>query len=280
MFPLPNCLTNLGRQASLDGVHPEIASDVDLQRGVIVLSGPELSDEALRDLQSTAAVPVEYKPAPRRSLQHSYGGRRLTNQDDALRCTTGFTVEKDLAGEEGFTRGIITAGHCIDNPRYHELDTLDTIYTLLRQGDWKTAQRDVQFNYKTSHVAPDDFWDGIAIRDLGAQVTRVNSQGDFVCHWGERTGRSCGNVVSINFDPGDLCGDLQTDPCQNVWSKVTGPDLACWGGDSGGPWFSGIAAYGIHTGGEASGTAQGQCTLAWFMSRDWLGGVGLFLVFS
>lgn len=45
--------------------------------------------------------------------------------------------------------------------------------------------------------------------------------------------------------------------CHNVFVRVHGPDLQACRGDSGGPWYSGNKAYGIH---KASNSGN-DCTL-------------------
>ncbi|MDQ3525911.1 MAG: S1 family peptidase, partial [Chloroflexota bacterium] len=95
------------------------------------------------------------------------------------------------------------------------------------------------------------------------------------CHRGATTGTSCGTIESITHDPGSLCGPNRNGECASTWVRVTGPNLACSGGDSGGPWFNGGTAYGIHKSGASSGTGQGQCSRASFMSINYIGGLGL-----
>jgi hypothetical protein len=87
--------------------------------------------------------------------------------------------------------------------------------------------------------------------------------GDFVCHRGERTGYTCGEVELIDFaPPGDLCGG----PCAASWVTVAGP--GCGGGDSGGPVFAGDTAFGIMKGGTWE--RNGRCAFYYYMSLDYL----------
>ena len=90
--------------------------------------------------------------------------------------------------------------------------------------------------------------------------TRV---GDFVCHRGERTGYSCAVVEFVDYaPPGDLCAG----PCTPTWVAVSGPD--CGKGDSGGPVFSGMVAFGLMKG--ASNSSDDTCRLYYYMSVDYL----------
>lgn len=90
------------------------------------------------------------------------------------------------------------------------------------------------------------------------------------------TGTSCGTVQTITFDPGNICGPNGSADCAATWVKVTGPDLACWEHDSGGPVFSGGIAYGIvQSGGNPSGTGHGQCPNIAFMSINYISNLGI-----
>jgi hypothetical protein len=97
-----------------------------------------------------------------------------------------------------------------------------------------------------------------------AQRRRESTRaGDVVCHRGERTGYSCGEVELVDYaPPGALCGG----PCAPDWVTVAGAD--CGGGDSGGPVFSGDVAFGIMKGGTWD--RAGKCRFYYYMSLDYL----------
>jgi hypothetical protein len=70
-------------------------------------------------------------------------------------------------------------------------------------------------------------------------------------------------VELLDFAPaGELCGGA----CLPTWVTVAGP--SCKGGDSGGPVFSGTAAFGVVKG--ASYRRDGSCAFYFYMSLDYL----------
>ena len=119
----------------------------------------------------------------------------------------------------------------------------------------------------------------MALDSAGPSVSIVAD----ILAWGEndedvqaaRTGYSCGTIVSTTFDPGDICGPTGDNPCYSSWIKVTGSNLACYEGDSGGPFFASNTAYGILSAGLSSGTARGQCSVAVFMQTQYIVMMGL-----
>jgi hypothetical protein len=104
--------------------------------------------------------------------------------------------------------------------------------------------------------------------------------GDYVCHWGATSGRSCGTIQTIHGDPGDICGKFKDGcgkfkdgDCAAVWVEVSGGDFVCPPGDSGGPVFSGSTAYGT-----VAYAQDAIYTPCWFMSTGGLGTMGLELL--
>lgn len=254
----------------LDSEFPEIASDADVREGAIRLIGPtDIPNETIAEFEAKAGIPVILEKAPREVALHTYGGRRLTvtGNDE---CTTGFGVRHIPSGD----KGVLTAGHCLDNQVvYHQNANIS--YPLTWKGQFNDARHDAQWMRENNHGVFDDFWDGDSFQDVAAQVSKADSLGDFVCHWGigsnltvNPVGLSCGTVTSINYDPGNSCGDSGFGNCDPVWIRVQGANLACFFGDSGGPLFSGANAYGTFRGGSFTGTERGQCSSASFMSRD------------
>ncbi len=79
-----------------------------------------------------------------------------------------------------------------------------------------------------------------------------------ICKWGSRSlSYTCGNVTSINFAPSQ-CGP-SGGPCSNAFVRVSiGSGNTCKG-DSGGPWFVGNTAVGVHNGASPYLTAEDLC---------------------
>lgn len=63
--------------------------------------------------------------------------------------------------------------------------------------------------------------------------------------------------------------------CSSVWIKVSGPNLECNGGDSGGPWFNGSIAYGIYKGQSSTGSTAAACNYAFYMAINYITGMNV-----
>lgn len=274
--------------AGLDRILPvlhadprQIASELDVIRGRVLLSSEEpLAQATLDALRERAAVPVDFELGPAPVDLHTYGGKRLT-VGITNHCTTGFTVRNTSTN----VRGVLTAGHCNDSLTYWQSATIS--YTLALMGVRDDADQDAQWMRSEEHDHYDDFWDGDSYRDVAGVTTRANADGDFVCHVGIGSnpfvapfGYSCGVVTSIAADPDTCFTPDVPDACDDVWVKVEGPNLACYGGDSGGPVFSNFSAYGILKAGASTGKHMGECQALWFMSQDFLAGMTLAIATS
>ena len=155
-------------------------------------------------------------------------------------CTAGFSV----VHSDG-RKGITTAAHCGTAISFNG--------TALKyvQG-FLGGNHDVQW-----HTAP-----GFTLRGLmkvGPNLSRhVRSTkhrddqvvGEYVCRYGKITHYTCGDIRSKHVQPTNQKGCENT-PCQYsatfIRVEVTF-GLVSQFGDSGGPWFSGNSAYGIHRG--------------------------------
>jgi hypothetical protein len=189
------------------------------------------------------------------------GGARVTGNDAVTGrrsvCTVGFVVT------DGARSGIVTAAHCPDVLTYTEPDGTTTELPFI--GQWGWSFQDVQVN---EAATPDPLFYADAKKTFArvpaAQRARASTRaGDFVCHRGEHTGYSCGEVELTDYaPPGTLCGG----PCAPDWVTVRGAD--CGGGDSGGPVFSGDVAFGIMKG--AAWDRNGKCGFYYYMSLDYL----------
>lgn len=256
---------------TLDTDLPDVASGLDVQSGGLLLMSPQvIPPEIMKGLEDAARVPIAVELGPQEENDHTYGGRLLTAGGQP-QCTTGFTIYNLNTG----VRGVVTAGHCPTDLTYWQDGV--TSYALTHMGVRNNPDQDAQWHDNAVHAEFDDFWDGNSYRDVVNTIPRRNALGDFVCHYGIGSaqggpipGQSCGTVMDINHDPGDICGEGSFSACNNVWVRVEGPNLACFGGDSGGPWFSVNSAYGIHKSGAKTGPGIGQCSRATFMSQSWL----------
>ncbi|MDQ1126228.1 streptogrisin C [Microbacterium sp. SORGH_AS 505] len=142
------------------------------------------------------------------------GGAHLSNG-----CTSAFNV-RDGSGRKGF----LTAAHC-PNPV--------SGYPFVKERE--TAGFDVQLHRATSVTN--------LIRVSSGGTTRTitgwyyPSGGGTACNYGRSTGNKCTTIFSNDVCwPGLGCGFYATN------AGVTS------GGDSGGPWYSGNSALGVHKG--------------------------------
>lgn len=147
-------------------------------------------------------------------------------------CTAGFTVW--WSGD--MYRGIATADHCADywSLRYYNHNT-DT-YTLVdRLGRGDKNYGDVAYYSRGTYSPTNQFY-----YDYGStrSVTGVGlpTVGQQLCKFGRTTGYGCEEVYQCNVCSSGYCG------LTAMKSHITD------GGDSGGPWFWGNTAYGIHHG--------------------------------
>lgn len=179
------------------------------------------------------------------------GGRAM------MTCTSGFAARHSTTQ----TYGIITAGHCSDVQRMHgvslpwvtgyESTTADAQFHSIPTGSGHQLRS--EFAY-TEHSPP-------RVRVVRGTEVRTSMRGDFVCHTGRRSGVSCGTVTHIYYQPqnagacaaSELGGSAE---CGAYFVRVHGTALQSCGGDSGGPWYRGTTAYGIHK----SSNSQNNCT--------------------
>lgn len=248
---------------SMLSLWPRTTRWLDIRAGTLVVGGAEPSRETQELINDRIGIPVEFRPSGTYLPTHTYGGAKL-RIGTTTECTSGFTMRHPGTG----VVGVLTSGHCPNSLNYLQPGTT-TNYALTLRGERADDHKDAQW-MTGSHVVYPQFWDGDSLRNQQKNVARLDMPGDYVCHYGGRTGYSCGTVQTIHFDPGDLCGFDENDPCAATWVQVQGPNLACFGGDSGGPWFNANLMYGLQTHGSSGGTQPGQCNGATFMSLGFL----------
>lgn len=171
--------------------------------------------------------------------RHAVRGGDLLTYGSQPECTAAFPAKY------GTSAGLLTAGHCINNL---DADYVDNLYTASRfssptyyDAQWHKARPGVTvtpyFRYNWGSFRP--VW---AHPQLGAGLT--------VCRFGATTGNGngCQQVwkvsACVEYDGGSVtvCG-------QSVTYNTSGGSF----GDSGGPWYYGNNAYGVHTGGGVHG---------------------------
>jgi hypothetical protein len=255
---------------------PEMqGTDMDVRTGEIVLTvfavgaAGEAAKSRGRELAREIGHPIRVLliDTPERS-QHTRGGANLTD------CTAGFVVANSAG-----TRGVTTAAHCPPTQTYFEFG--GTSYAATFVAERWDADEDVQW-HTTSHDHYPEFYADLTTTArvlTGRRLRSSTAVGNTVCHRGRTTGYSCGSVESTTYGP-TYAGACNGVACTQTFIRVSGVDLRCDGGDSGGPWFNGQTAFGTHKSGASSGPGTGQCSFATYMSTDYLTGLGVSLVYG
>ena len=154
------------------------------------------------------------------------GGVHLTT------CTAGFVIENSDGD-----RNITTAGHCGNSQTINDIDFADPITLRLRdeyEGLWGDVQRhSVPSGHSLVNTIRHDSGDG-DFRFITA--TGTATPGQWLRKYGWKTGLTSDRVYRIDQCASGNCGLVMM---HNDKTKD---------GDSGGPWFYGNTAYGIHHG--------------------------------
>ena len=232
------------------------------ENSVVLYTLERLDWDQQQAVRAATEVPLVFELMDGPNIEHSTrGGRKLQPPT----CTTGFTVRNGNG-----VRGVITAAHCWkpgDNDPVYWFSNL-IYYSLDVVAEFDDADEDWAYLRQPSGANPlypveKMFWDGSVWRTVteGDAPGQAMMEGDTVCHYGfgsELDGKpySCGVVTDAYHDPGDFCGE-PNGPCNEAFAFVRNPtgggpqtEPYCAGGDSGGPWFLGFRAYGIHKGGN------------------------------
>lgn len=245
--------------------YPDMGFGVDVQTGSIELRGPtDLSEQQVAEIEELAGVPISVTITPSLQRGHTYGGHQINAPGGA--CTTGFTSVDAVYG----TKGVLTAGHCANGgtlATYIQTSTID--YRMSLGGKRWDANQDFSWWKDSTHGVYPLFFDGSQYRDVLGTKMRSQMQGQPVCHYGIKTGYSCGFVDNVNYNPGSsYCGDPNFVQCSSVWVAVGGSSQKCWFGDSGGPYFWQNTAWGLYSGQASNGPGSGQCFFVVMQSQE------------
>jgi hypothetical protein len=207
-------------------------------------------------------VPVRVSPTDTRVFDFSVsGGGRVIGETDGKRfaCTTGFLVT------DGTQTAVTTAAHCPDELTWFGDDGARVPLPYISQ--WGARAYDVQLNRLDAPAAAAFYANrkAGALRPVTSWRNRTSVRaGDWLCHWGEKSGYACAEVELTDYaPPGALCAG----PCEPLFTTLAGPD--CGAGDSGGPIFIGTTAVGIIKGGSKARDGV-ACNFSYFQSVDYL----------
>lgn len=197
----------------------------------------ELLDSVQGAVEEVATVTVEVDEAPTLAGDGEasvYGGARLERSgSSSLSCSTAFNVKKDGVS------GILTAGHCDSTPYTVENTSGGTEWAATNKGSHQGWWGDFRW-LTTTQTETTSFYTAWSTRaTLKSVANPVDNQR--LCRFGHKTGRSCSAYVADTY----LCRTIDLNYlCHLVRMDRDTADK----GDSGGPWFSGSTAYGVHTG--------------------------------
>lgn len=210
--------------------------------------GPMLAElnQIIADF-GTSSIPIEMSvvrtAAGAFQASTAYGGTAaVLSGTSQHKCTMAFAVRR------GNIYGLLSAGHCPNNLDYVDPSSGTTsALTLVREyeghyGDyaWYSTTGSVAAQFHTSsHASGRRYVTSIKSAD------QINI-GDTYCFYGRATNRpSCGTVKYNNTchrgGDHDVCNQVRV---RNVYGRY---------GDSGGPWYVGAKAVGVHTGCFGSG---------------------------
>ncbi len=233
--------------AQLDAVHgairgagyPDVMTEADVETGTIEVQLPVGSisvppEWVIAGLPAVARSPnvnlhlVEELPGALHTLS---GGATMTT------CTAGFNVR------QGTTRGVLTAGHCGDAQSM--IDDFGVWRALTFQAEHRGAFGDFQWHTHATVPFTTFFQFNTGLRREVWSVGTA-SKGRTICRFGRTTGLHCDEVYKVNVSSGphDRLAMMRNRNAD--------------GGDSGGPWYFGNTAFGVHSGGKTS----------WFKMRD------------
>ena len=156
-----------------------------------------------------------------------YGGLSISG------CTSGWGISRNTTGE----RGIVTAGHCPNSQSYAGV-------SMPFRAEATTGTYDSQWNARSTLTVKNWFkWqaDG-STRVVNAKTNRIDmSDGMTVCKYGMTTNYTCGEITTKFYQPSAcITGATAT----YIYVHREGVNMFD-AGDSGGPVFLGLSAYGI-----------------------------------
>lgn len=216
-----------------------VASEYDRVSGTVLVhllgSTAKVPEVALNAIQSHAIAAVNRMPlaaAERRPAVEVVAALGGSAQNDILRgggqmsgCTSGFTV-RDL---DSGLRGLLTADHCGTSQSYEGR-------SLNYRRSLAASRGDISF-FSSSETASPTFWRSFSTYNTVTTHPMAPALGQALCKFGRTTGQSCDTVRNFGACRGPYCNLVE------MYNRRAD------GGDSGGPWFDGARAVGIHSGG-------------------------------
>jgi len=197
------------------------------------------SDKRYKSISGVKTRIVGDVPVPQ--LMNIFGGDPLADFGGTF-CTVGFTAVRNGL------KGIVTAEHC--TPR------IDSQYTTITPNNSRNHDMEFrQLNNQATVIRPlfqeNGFFRFVTSigntnsLNLGGGLLAWFNPGTQLCHFGQTTGFSCGEVQTVTANGYCVAGGNTFGACNNVFITVKDNDLRVNFGDSGGPVFNGGIAHGI-----------------------------------
>lgn len=185
------------------------------------------AETAVDDLHgSVSQIPVAVEVVDDVSGEDTIRGGAILNFPGTsdLACTSGWPV----AGTGGVTEGLITAEHCPNDMTYTGRYVLDYSRRL------PYTRGDVQYMSSTEDVGTGFYY---AVGEYkGSTGFSTPYANQYLCKFGRTSGNTCDHV-------------RDTFTCRDEYCNLVDMDnREAASGDSGGPWYYGTTAYGVHSG--------------------------------
>ncbi len=271
---------------------------------VVLMVDAKSPDVASAEAAKFLKVPYRIELVPGGFVNTALRGGQFSSVPGGRWCMTAFAAKHNTTGKTG----LVTAGHCKPDPA-----TPPTIISLNDGGINYAMTQGTPLNYQpagdlmflsgTPTAVAEFYYDGTgAVRSVTGTRSRASTTasngtwsnpgtttGSFVCHLGQQTlgssnvVQSCGEVISTT---GQVTSGLLTGGSyvivRNTQSGVgtvktsgTGT-LLCFSGDSGGPWFAGTIAFGVHS--ACSNFQDGTAAYAIYTSVDAFSSIGVTIL--
>lgn len=269
--------------------------DADLGTGEILVMMPKPSEEVRAafertypyDFRFVESALGEFGACGARDdcndpLRAGVQARNSSTPFDKKKCSTGFTVLYDGV------RHLMSAAHCSEDG--HRNGNLPNPLERRWNGPTTTAmtkvvQNDLFGAVDVELLEPINSFTTIpyVYKQSTEKMWEVKSRHDWAdfavnmtaCRSGNTTGYSCGDILGVNYSPTKFINSahsyIRTDACSGS-------------GDSGGPWFRGTIAAGIHAGwidDDNNPNCSGEPMQSYFGSIDYaIWATGSSMVFS
>ena len=250
-------LTDAGLQEVFSGVRVkdgEVAVEVRLDDATPAPPNLQTSDaiKTLLNDNNISDYALTTKSGPLVMEESVYGGDKIRRGSGPDYCTTAFTVVKNG------TEGVLTAGHCENLAQYVAVgDGSNTVYTVYLQEDHRGAWGDMAWYTTLGAEQPWFYKTATGRYEVNGYIARSTIQvGDTFCLYGRATNHS---GESDDPDTSDACGSVvdrwaqQSSGGYDYNRLVEMEGVSSTTGDSGGPWYTGSYAVGIHRGKRSTG---------------------------